>query len=241
MPEKSKKIAKIKVSNINCALCALNAEKSLKALDGVYEANINMGTEKALVEYDPNKLKLAELENAVKEAGYGVVNEKVVLKVGGMSCVICVKAIENVLGKIEGINNVTVNIISERVNVSYNPQMVSIIDMKNAIEDVGYQYLGVEDIISTKQEEKLEEDDLKTRKKRMIVAFGFGIPLAICTFITWSLPISLSFFSLLISIIPFIYVSYPIFSAGIRSLKNKHLNMDVMYSMVLVLLMVQVF
>jgi Cu+-exporting ATPase len=109
--------------------------------------------------------------------------------------------------------------------------MVSIIDMKNAIEDVGYQYLGIEDITSTKQEEELEEDDLKTWKKRMIVAFGFGIPLGICTFITWSLPISFSFFSLLISIIPFIYVSYPIFSAGIRSLKNKHLNMDIMYSM----------
>jgi Cu+-exporting ATPase len=35
MAGKSKKIAKIKVSNINCALCALNVEKSLKALDGV--------------------------------------------------------------------------------------------------------------------------------------------------------------------------------------------------------------
>jgi Cu+-exporting ATPase len=78
-----------------------------------YEADVNMGTEKALVEYDPSKLKLAELENAVKEAGYGVVNENVVLKVGGMSCVMCVKAVENVLGKIEGINNVTVNLISE--------------------------------------------------------------------------------------------------------------------------------
>ncbi|MGA9098871.1 MAG: copper-translocating P-type ATPase, partial [Methanotrichaceae archaeon] len=33
------------------------------------------------------------------------------------------------------------------------------------------------------------------------------------------------------SILPFIYVSYPIFSAAARSLKNRNLNMDVMYSM----------
>ncbi len=36
---------------------------------------------------------------------------------------------------------------------------------------------------------------------------------------------------LIISIIPFIYVSYPIFLAAYRSLKNKNLDMDVMYSM----------
>ena len=231
MAEKSKKKAEIKVSGMSCASCALNVEKSLKGLEGVDEANVNIGTEKATVEYDPEKLKLAELENAVEEAGYGVVNEKAVLKIGGMTCVMCVKAIEDVLGKLDGISNVTVNLTSEKAYVTYNPQMVSITDMKNAIEDLGYQYLGVEGKESENLEEELREKDLKTKRKRMMVSFGFGIPLGILTFVTWPLPISFSLFSLIVSIIPFIYVSYPIFSAGFRSLKNRHLDMDVMYSM----------
>jgi Cu+-exporting ATPase len=45
------------------------------------------------------------------------------------------------------------------------------------------------------------------------------------------LPIPMPYFMLLVSILPFIYVSYPIFSAAIRALNNRTLNMDVMYSL----------
>ena len=44
-------------------------------------------------------------------------------------------------------------------------------------------------------------------------------------------PIYMPYFLLLVSILPFIYVSYPIFNAAYRSLKNRNLDMDVMYSM----------
>jgi Cu+-exporting ATPase len=44
-------------------------------------------------------------------------------------------------------------------------------------------------------------------------------------------PIYTPYFLLLVAILPFIYVSYPIFNAAYRSLKNKNLDMDVMYSM----------
>ena len=40
-----------------------------------------------------------------------------------------------------------------------------------------------------------------------------------------------SLIMLIISIIPFIYVSYPIIVSGVNSLKNRNLNMDVMYSL----------
>ncbi len=230
MVEKSKK-AEIKVSGMSCASCALNVEKSLKNLDGVDEASVNVGTEKATIEYDPKRLNLREMENAIEEAGYGVVNEKVILKIGGMTCVMCVKAIEHGLNNIDGISNATVNLTSEKAYVTYNPQMVSITDMKNIIVDLGYQYLGVEGEQSENLEEELREKDLKAKRNRILVGFGFGIPLGILNFIPISLPISFSLFSLIISIIPFIYVSYPIFSAGFRSLKHRNLDMDVMYSM----------
>lgn len=230
MAEKSKK-AEIKVSGMSCASCALNVEKSLKGLEGVDEAHVNIGTEKATVEYDPEKLKLAELEKAVEEAGYGVVNEKVILKIGDMSCVMCVKAIEDVLDKLDGISSATVNLTSEKAYVTFNPQMVSISDMKYAIEDLGYQYIGVEGEESENLEEELREKDLKSKRNRILVGFGFGIPLGILNFVTWPLPLSFSLFSLIVSIIPFIYVSYPIFSAGFISLKHRNLDMDVMYSM----------
>lgn len=228
--DEPKKKANIKVSGMSCASCALNVEKSLKNLEGVDEAQVNLGTEEATVEYNPEKLNLSRLEAAVEEAGYGVVNEKVTLKVGGMSCAMCVKAIEDVLSKLDGVNTATVNLASEKAYVTYNPKMVTVGDMKNAINELGYQYLGVEGEAED-LEEKLRLKDLKEKRNRIIVGFGFSIPLMVMMYSNIMLPVPMPEFMLAVSILPFIYVSYPIFTAGYRALKNRNLDMDVMYSM----------
>ena len=231
MAEKPKKNVNIKISGMSCASCALNVEKSLETLEGVEKAQVNLGTEEAKVEYDPGKLKLSELEIAVEDAGYGVINDRVIIKVGGMTCAMCVKAIEDVLSKLEGVSHVTVNLASEKAYVTYNPKITSIIDIKNAINDLGYQYLGVEGEETSDLEEELREKDLNGKRNRIIVGFGVAIPLMIIMLGNIETPIPMPLFMLIVSIIPFIYVSYPIFTAAYRSLKNRNLDMDVMYSM----------
>lgn len=231
MADKPKKNANIKISGMSCASCALNIEKSLQNLEGVDKAHVNLGTEEAIVEYDPSKLKLPRLEEAVEEAGYEVINNQVTIKIGDMSCAMCVKAIEDVLNNIDGVSNVNVNLASEKAYVTYNPKMTGISDFKNAIVDLGYQYLGVEGEETSDLEEEIRRKDLNGKRNRILVAFGFGIPLMIIMLTNIPTPIYTPYFLLLVAILPFIYVSYPIFNAAYRSLKNKNLDMDVMYSM----------
>lgn len=231
MVNDSKKKAEIKISGMHCASCALNVEKSLQRLEGVEEAQVNFGTEKATVEYDPDKLELQKLEETVEKAGYGVVYEKVIIKVGGMTCAMCVQAIEGVLRKIDGVSEVNVNLAAEKAYVTYNPQMTNVVEMRKAIEDLGYEYLGVEGEFQADQEEKLRKADLNSKRNRFIVAFAFSIPLMVLMYSGVMLPFNMAYFMLAVTILPFIYVSYPIFSAAYRSLKNRSLNMDVMYSM----------
>lgn len=231
MADDSKKKAEIKISGMHCASCALNIEKSLQDMEGVEDAQVNFGTEKATVKYDPDKLQLLELEKKVEDTGYGVVNEKVTIKVGGMTCAMCVKAIEDVLNKLNGVNQATVNLASEKAYVTYNPQMTSVAEMKDAIEDLGYEYLGLEGELDESEEERAREKDLNDKRNRLIVAFAFSIPLMVLMYSGVMLPIPMTYFMFLITIIPFIYVSYPIFTAAYHSLQNKALNMDVMYAM----------
>jgi Cu+-exporting ATPase len=225
------KNANIKISGMGCASCALKIEKSLNNLEGVENAQVNLGTEEATVDYDPSKLNIAELEGAVENAGYDVVNDKVTIKVGGMSCAMCVKAIEDALNKVDGVREVNVNLASEKAYVTYNPKMTGIQDFKDAIVDLGYDYLGVEGEETSDLEDELRERDLKGKRNRIIVAFGFAIPLMVIMLTNIQTPIEMPYFFLLVSTIPFIYVSYPIFTAGYRALKNRNLDMDVMYSM----------
>jgi copper chaperone CopZ len=52
-------------------------------------------------------------------------NKKVVLNIGGVSCVNCARAIEKQLSKLNGAIKATVNLAAEKAIVEYNPDVVN--------------------------------------------------------------------------------------------------------------------
>ncbi len=61
------------ITGMTCANCVQNVERALRKVDGVLEANVNLATEKATVEYIPSVVNLRTLTKAVEDAGYGVI------------------------------------------------------------------------------------------------------------------------------------------------------------------------
>ncbi len=167
------KKAELKIIGMVCAACVSAIEKSLRSLDGVQQANVNLATEMAYVEYDPEKLKLADLEKGIRDAGYDVVDEKVVLKIGGMTCAMSVKSLEIAFKKLDGVVEANVNLAAEKAYITYNPRITSLDDLKKAVEDTGYQYLGIAgEETTTDLEKEASEKDLKDKFRRMVVGFG---------------------------------------------------------------------
>jgi Cu+-exporting ATPase len=212
-------------------MCVQTIEKMLSGLDGVTRVSVNLANETASVEYDDRRIGVKDLQKAITEAGYGVVNEHAVLKVGGMTCATCVATIEKAFRNKEGLVDVHVNLGAEKAYVSYDPSTISIPDMKRLIEKTGYQYLGLEGEETEALEKRARDKDLKQKRNRFIVGFAVGIPLLLIMYLGIQLPFPTSYFMLIVSTPVFIYVSHPIFQAAYRALKNKNLNMDVMYSM----------
>jgi len=60
----------IKIKNMHCASCAQRVEKIIKNLSGVQSASVNLAAEKASIEYDPEKLRLSVIRDAIEKAGY---------------------------------------------------------------------------------------------------------------------------------------------------------------------------
>ncbi len=60
----------LSLSGMHCASCALLIEKGLKKVPGVKQANVNFAAEKARVIFDTSKADVANLIEAVKQAGY---------------------------------------------------------------------------------------------------------------------------------------------------------------------------
>jgi Cu+-exporting ATPase len=221
----------LKVSGMHCATCAVTLEKALKNVEGVKSASVNLGAEQAAVEYDPTRVSAASLQQAVTGAGYGVITGTAVLKVGGMMCATCVRTVEAALESLPGVFTATVNLGSERAYVTYNPDAVTVAEMAKAIEEAGYQYIGTEEEDTGEIERTAREADL--RDKRWRIAIG-AVASAVLMGIMWAappLPFDMAYLMLVIAAPTFAYLSWPIFLAAWRALRNRTLNMDVMYSM----------
>ena len=228
--EHRKKI-EFNISGMTCAMCVATIEKSLLNLNGVINAQVNLGNESAIVEYDFLKIKFSDLDKAIRDAGYQIINEKAALKIGGMTCASCVKTIENSLLRLDGIVEVNIDLAGEKALVIYNPNIVTQEDISSTIEEIGYQFLGIVGEETEDFEKVTREKDLKEKRNRIIVGFAVGIFLMILMYFPINLPFPVAYLMLFISTPVFIYISHPIFTAAYRSLKNKSLNMDVMYSM----------
>ncbi len=66
----------LKIEGMTCASCARMNESTLSDLDGVKEANVNIATHKASVEFDENKISVDDLIEAVRSAGFEASEEK---------------------------------------------------------------------------------------------------------------------------------------------------------------------
>ena len=58
------------ITGMTCAACAARIEKGLQKLPGVYGANVNLATEKAVVEYNSSELTITEMQAKVRQLGY---------------------------------------------------------------------------------------------------------------------------------------------------------------------------
>jgi len=66
------------------------------------------------------------------------------LKIGGMTCSACAKAIERAVGKLPNVKDVSVNYATEKLSVSFDEQKLVIDEIKKAIIKAGYEVIEAE-------------------------------------------------------------------------------------------------
>jgi P-type Cu+ transporter len=63
------------INGMTCASCVQSVEKATRKLPGVIEANVNLATEKMVIQYDPTAATVADIKKAVEDAGYEAVED----------------------------------------------------------------------------------------------------------------------------------------------------------------------
>jgi Cu+-exporting ATPase len=65
--------AELPITGMTCANCAMAIERGLGRMEGVVEANVNLASERASVEYLPGVTSLAAIQHTIRELGYDVI------------------------------------------------------------------------------------------------------------------------------------------------------------------------
>jgi Cu+-exporting ATPase len=80
---------------------------------------------------------------AAPPASSGAARE-VIVPVTGMTCASCVRRVERALGKVEGVRQASVNLVTERATVAFDPALATLDQLSAAVERAGYG-LGMPD------------------------------------------------------------------------------------------------
>ena len=177
------KTESLNIIGMTCAACAKASERAVKKLDGVIEANVNFATEKMVVQYDESKIDIDKIKEAIRKAGYEafleIQTKEISIPISGMTCAACAKAVERAVGKLEGVENVSVNFATEKANVKYNPKLTRISEIKQAITKAGYKALEIESKNRVDEDKARKEKEIKTLWTKFIVSAIFATPLII--------------------------------------------------------------
>jgi Cu+-exporting ATPase len=130
--------ASISIEGMHCATCALTVERSLKAVEGVENAEVSLASNSAVVEYDPLRVDFRAINHAVQQAGYSVVTERTVIEVDDIRCASCVTKIEQELMRRDGVVSANVNLATKLIIVEHEPNLLPAGEIKRAIKDLGY-------------------------------------------------------------------------------------------------------
>jgi Cu+-exporting ATPase len=60
-------------------------------------------------------------------------------KIEGMTCAACAKAVERATKKLEGVEDSSVNLATEKMNISFDEEKVTVEDIQKAVEKAGYK------------------------------------------------------------------------------------------------------
>lgn len=153
----------------------------------------------------------------------------------GMSCSACSAKIQNRLNNENGVTDCEVNLLTNSMQIEFDEAVIDTDKIIKVVRDAGYD-------ASIKGEKRMEEqpvheNEIKTMLKRLILSFGFLIPLmyvSMGSMLGLPLPafllgthnaVSFAFIQFLLCL-PVLFVNQKFFTGGFKALIKRAPNMD---------------
>jgi len=223
------------VTGMTCANCVATIERSLKKEKGVGSVVVNLSSERATVEYNPELVGLETLIGRVDRAGYGVAYGEANIAVIGLSDDNDARRLEKVIEKIYGVTKVQVNLVTENLRVTYVPTLVSQNDLRRAMRGGGFS--AVESGGDERDAEaEARAADIKHQRRLLITSLIFTVPLFLLSMgrdfgllpPAWSHAAWVNWLMFVMATPVQFYVGAPYYRRAYQAIRNRAANMEVL-------------
>ncbi|MDO2944876.1 heavy metal translocating P-type ATPase [Staphylococcus epidermidis] len=217
------------IIGMTCAACSNRIEKKLNRMNHV-QAKVNLTTEKATIDYEPEDYHLEDFVEQIQSLGYDVAVEQVELNINGMTCAACSNRIEKVLNQTQGVQQATVNLTTEQAHIKYYPNATNTEALIKRIQNIGYD---AETKTSSKVQSNRKKQELKHKRNKLIISAILSLPLLLVMVVHIS-PISIPsilvnpWVQLILSTPVQFIIGWQFYVGAYKNLRNGSANMDVL-------------
>lgn len=195
----------VAIEGMTCGACTSAIEAGFKDIDGVYQFNISLLANRAVLVHDPSKLTDAQIVEIIEDRGFDAEvlssvdssiqqssssNAPVQLKIYGLPDAEAALELEGLLKHRSGITSAKVNFGTSRATIQREPQIIGIRSIVETVEAAGYNALIADSEDNNAQLESLAKTkEIQEWRHAVIFSAWFAVPVFLTSmFIPMFLP-----------------------------------------------------
>lgn len=136
-------VGQFRIQGMTCAACVNSVESVLTSLNGVIRASVALVTESGEVEYDPKLISREDIVEAIEDAGFDASlmssgqSDVIKFVVVGMCSFVEKSIVDSILRNLQGVKEVTIEPLTEKVEVVIDPEVIGLRAIVEAVEATG--------------------------------------------------------------------------------------------------------
>jgi Cu+-exporting ATPase len=195
----------LSVEGMTCGACTSAVESGFKHVEGVYQFNISLLANRAVLVHDPAKLTADQIAEIIEDRGFdakvlssvdgnlqqsSASNGLVQFKIFGLPNPVAAEELEGLLKERAGITSATVNFNTSRANIQREPQIIGLRAIVEAIEAAGYNAIVADSEDNDAQLESLAKTkEIQEWRRAVVFSAWFAVPVFLTSmFIPMFLP-----------------------------------------------------
>ncbi|GLU24136.1 hypothetical protein SLE2022_400930 [Rubroshorea leprosula] len=187
-PEQEIAVCRLRIKGMACTSCSESVERALQMVNGVKKAVVGIALEEAKVHFDPNLIDTDDIIEAVEDAGFGADlissgndENKVHLKLEGVNSLDDVKIIQSSLEPVEGVNHVEMDLVENKVTVTYDPDLTGPRSLLHCIKEAGGSSKSYQAIlyVPPRRRETERQHEIEMYRNQFLLSCLFSVPVFI--------------------------------------------------------------